>query len=303
MSEDGPPILGGVACVNATADSQPRRRERCSPQHWGAGGAAAAYDAIAAGYDEQVRGDAWMRDVLWTRYQRLFQPDERVLDVGCGTGLDALFLARRGLAVTGIDVSPAMIARLREQAGYLGLADRIETRALDYAALGDWPAARFDGIISAFAGLSTAPDLAPFAADAARLLRPGGRMLVHLLNQFSVWEWLLLVTHGQWPAARRLGRQRERVFTIGGQPVRHYLWYPSAAYQRFFARDFALSRAYSLGVLRPPHTLRRLPTTAANLLGVLEQRVNGRRPFVNWGRFFVLELARRDDTATPAPRG
>jgi SAM-dependent methyltransferase len=214
-----------------------------------------------------------------------------------------MFLARRGVVVTGIDVSPAMIARLQEQVASLGLAHRVEARVLDYAALRDWPAARFDGIISAFAGLSTAPDLAPFAADAARLLRPGGRMLVHLLNRFSLWEWLLRVTHGQWAAARRLGRQRERDFTIGGQPVRHYLWSPSKAYQRFFARDFALSRAYSLGVLRPPHTLRRLPPAATSRLGVLEQRVNGRRPFVNWGRFFVLELARRDDTATPAPRG
>ena len=272
------------------------------PPRIGGAGTAAAYDAIAANYEEQVRGDAWMRDVLWARYQRLFRPGERVLDVGCGTGLDAIFLARRGVAVTGIDVSPAMIARLREQVSSLGLADRVEARMLDYAALGDWPGAQIDGIISAFAGLSTAPDLAPFAADAARLLRPGGRMLVHLLNRFSLWEWLLLVACGRWSAARHLGQQRERVFTIGGQPVQHYLWSQAEAYQRFFARDFTLTRAYSLGVLRPPHTLRRLPAAVANGLGALEQRVNGRRPFVNWGRFFVLELARRDDTATPAPR-
>jgi ubiquinone/menaquinone biosynthesis C-methylase UbiE len=55
----------------------------------------AAYDAIAAGYDEQVRGDDWMRRKLHASFVRAFRPGERVLDVGCGTGIDALFLARQ----------------------------------------------------------------------------------------------------------------------------------------------------------------------------------------------------------------
>ncbi|HEX5502389.1 MAG TPA: class I SAM-dependent methyltransferase [Thermomicrobiales bacterium] len=252
---------------------------------------AAAYDAIAAEYDAQVAGDAWMRRVLWARYAALFRPGRRVLDVGCGSGADAIFLARRGVRVTGIDVSPAMIARLEGKVRRLGLAGLVEARVMDVADLAAWHDRRFDGIVSAFAGLSTAPDLARFAADAARLLPPGAPMVLHLLNRTSLWEWLAHVAARRWPAARALRHQRERVFVIGGRPVRHYLYRPDEAY-RAFAGAFRLRRRYGLGALRPPHTLRRLPPPLIAVLDRLEVPLRARRPLADWGRFFVLELDR-----------
>src|SRR5689334_7879047 len=59
-----------------------------------------------------------------------------VLDVGCGTGENALFLAARGLAVRGVDGSPTAIARARDKAAARGLAVRFDVAdALDLGAL------------------------------------------------------------------------------------------------------------------------------------------------------------------------
>jgi SAM-dependent methyltransferase len=131
---------------------------------------ATAYDAIAADYDRLVREDAWMRRRLWAHYLGVFERGARLLDVGCGTGLDTLALAARGRRMTAVDVSPGMVEELRRKAAALGLLDRIEVHVGDAAALGGWPAASFDGILSSFAGLNTV-DLGAFAAAAARLLR------------------------------------------------------------------------------------------------------------------------------------
>jgi SAM-dependent methyltransferase len=253
---------------------------------------AAAYDAIAATYDEQIRGDEWMRQTLWDAYLRLFRPGQHILDVSCGTGIDAIFLARRGIRVTGIDISPGMIAQLGAKVAQLGLCDQIEAHVLDYASLDNWCDRRFDGMIAAFAGLSTAPDLAPIAATAARLLRPGSPALIHLLNRFSLWECLGLLARRRWTAARQLPHQRERTFPIGGQPVRHYLWWPAEA-ARAFGPYFEVRSVYALGVLRPPHTARRIPPSLAVALERLERPLRARRPFANWGRLFALELTRR----------
>jgi SAM-dependent methyltransferase len=169
----------------------------------------------------------------------------------------------------------------------------VDLRVMDIAALGSLPQARFDGIICAFAALSTTAELDEFAAPVARLLVPRGILVVHLLNRWSLWEWLGLVRYGRFGAARRLGRNPVRNFMIGGRPVSHYLYQACAAYARFFQPHFALRRAYGIGILRPPHTVQRIPAAIVSRLDRLERPLRGLRPFRDWGRFFVLELERR----------
>lgn len=253
---------------------------------------ALAYDAIAAGYDAQVAGDAWMRRALHAHYLRAFRPGDRVLDVGCGTGIDALALAAHSISVVAIDFSPQMIAQLRANAAASHVGHLIDARVLAVQDLALLRGTAFDGVISAFAGLSTLPDLGQFAVDAAALVRPGGHVVLHLLNRFSLWEWLGYVSRANWPAARNVGRIRSRDFTIGGRAVGHTLYYPHEAYRRFFASRFALRRAYSLGALRPPHTLQRLPPRLVGALEWLDLRSGGWPLVRNAGRFWVLDLQR-----------
>lgn len=250
-----------------------------------------AYDAIAADYDEQVRGDFWMRRVLHNHYARLFRPGDRVLDVGCGTGIDSIALARAGVHVVAIDASSAMIERLHAKLTEAPIKHLIETRVLEIQALGDLECVPFDGLISAFASLSTLQDLGAFADDAARLVRPRGRVVLHMLNRFSLWEWLGYVARRDWPAARQVGSLQARTFTIGGQSVPHTLHFARGAY-RYFAKRFACRGMYGLGSLRPPHTVRRLPPNLVNALEWLDVRVGAWPLLRDAGRFFVIDLER-----------
>jgi SAM-dependent methyltransferase len=252
-----------------------------------------AYDATATDYDRQVQGDGWMRNVLWDRYARLFRAGQTVLDLGCGTGIDAVFLAQRGIRVVGIDASPAMIAQSRAKVAATDLRDLVDLRVMDFARAGSLPQAGFDGIICAFAALSTTPELDEVAASIAGLLVPRGMLVVHLLNRWSLWEWLGLVRSGHVGSARRLGRNPVRNFMISGRTVPHYLHRPGAAYARFFQSRFALRRAYGIGILRPPHTVQRIPSVIVKGLDRIERPLRGLSPFREWGRFFVLELERR----------
>ena len=252
-----------------------------------------AYEAAAPDYDRQVQGDDWMRNVLWDRYARLFCAGQTVLDLGCGTGIDAVFLAQRGIHVMGIDASPAMIAQSRPKLAAAELEDLVDLRVLDVARVGSLSQASFDGIISAFAALSATAELDEFAASVARLLVPRGILVVHLLNRWSLWEWLGLLRSRRFGAAWRLGRNPVRNFMIGGRTVPHYLHHPGAAYARFFQSRFVLRRAYGIGILRPPHTVQRIPSVIIARLDRLERPLRGLRPFRGWGRFFVLELERR----------
>lgn len=100
-----------------------------------------------------------------------------VLDVGCGTGENALFFAARGHEVWGVDVVPAALERARQKARARGLAARFEVGdAFSLESLGR----RFDslidsGLLHMFEGL----EQARLIASLERALVPGGSF--HLL--------------------------------------------------------------------------------------------------------------------------
>lgn len=237
-----------------------------------------------------------MRQVLWKRYAQAFRAGQHVLDVGCGTGTDALFLAQHGVRVTAIDISPSMVAQAEEKVASHGLEDRVRVTVLRIDELSDFPAEEFDGIISSFAALNTLPNLSQFASDAARLLRPSGRMILHLLNAASLWEWANLMARGRAADARLLGRRRERTFDIGGRPVPHYMPRAKNAYEQCFAGRFQLRDVRGLGILRPPHPIGHLPEPILSALGHLDVLIGGYPHVAGWGRFVMLDMA-RDGTA------
>jgi SAM-dependent methyltransferase len=254
---------------------------------------AAAYDAIASDYDLAVAGDTWMRRQVWESYRRSFRAGQNILDLSCGTGIDAVYLASRGVNVTGIDVSPAMIEQFDLNARKAGVEARVTATVLDISDLASLPDQAFDGAISAFAGLNTVEDLASVADQLARILRPRAPVVFHLLNRFSLWEWLGLVFRGRWTDARELGSTGRRAFQIGGRAVEHVLYEPSGAYRYSFAKHFRLRRSFGLGIFRPPHTVGRVPSFVVRGLEYLDRFAGGTEPFVRWGRFFVLELEHR----------
>src|SRR5258707_15591100 len=74
--------------------------------------APAAFDRVAETYDatftESLIGRA-QRNVVWNALQRAFRPGDFVLELNCGTGEDAFFLAKFGISVLACDASPRMI--------------------------------------------------------------------------------------------------------------------------------------------------------------------------------------------------
>jgi SAM-dependent methyltransferase len=152
--------------------------------------------SFTMGTDQEV---AFLIDVLG------LEPGMRVLDVGCGPGRHAVALARRGIAVLGVDISERFIEVALEVADRDGVSDLVAFERSDARTMvGD---ARFDGqgfdaaisLCQGAFGLGGPPDVGDpqnLAADGAVLsgirsaLRPGGRCAVSAFSSYFQVRWL-----------------------------------------------------------------------------------------------------------------
>lgn len=201
-----------------------------------------------------------MREAVWRRLDAAFAPGDRVLEMGCGTGEDALHLARRGVQVLATDASPAMLAATRrkiESAG--GLAGAVELRQLAIEDLSDLAPAPpgaagagalappFDGAFSNFGAWNCVADLAGAAEGLAACVRPGGVVALCLMGPLVPWEWAWFLWRGQ--PARALRRLRPSGARWRGITVR----YPTIGRLRRLLRPaFRLRRVAAVGALLPP---------------------------------------------------
>ncbi len=105
-------------------------------------------------------------------------PGQRVLDAGCGLCGPALDLARAWpeVQLDGVTVSPAQVARGTERIADAGLSDRVQVHLADYHDL-PFPDGTFDRVLY-FESTGYSHDLHRLFAEAARVLRPGGRVYV-----------------------------------------------------------------------------------------------------------------------------
>src|SRR5579864_6494393 len=89
-----------------------------------------AFDNVAADYDHDRGHNAAIQDMraeTWRWLDRTFPRESRLLDIGCGTGLDAARMARLGHRVTAVDWSPEMLGRTSERAQAEGLSQRVSS--------------------------------------------------------------------------------------------------------------------------------------------------------------------------------
>ncbi|WHT16277.1 class I SAM-dependent methyltransferase [Crossiella sp. CA-258035] len=114
-------------------------------------------------------------------------PPGAALDLGCGSGGDSLWLARRGWQVTAVDISAVATQRLADRAQSLGLGERLTAQSHDLRE--SFPSGRFDLISAHYLHTPFDLDRASVLRTAAHALHPGGRLLVVDHGSTAPWSW------------------------------------------------------------------------------------------------------------------
>jgi ubiquinone/menaquinone biosynthesis C-methylase UbiE len=251
--------------------------------------AAEKYDQAFAG---TLVGKMW-RDAVWQELDAGFEPGSRVLELNCGTGIDAIHLAHRGVSVLGCDISSRMIELARQNAAGQDLRPCPDFRVLPTEQLSTLGSELiFDGAFSNFSGLNCVQDLAEVRRNLARLLKPGARVFICMLGTFAVWEKLRAIAKRDWKNVVRTFQASDSASAQSGVKVRYL---SSRKIADSFAPEFKLRKWKGIGITVPPSNLEhwagRFPAITRSLSRV--DRLIGGLPLVrNFGGCILLEFER-----------
>jgi len=255
---------------------------------------ASAFDHLAESYDKDFSDSPLgmtLRAAVWRRVEAFVRPGGSVLELGCGTGVDARFLAEAGMSVVAIDASMKMVEMARHRCRHLTNAVRVEHG--DLAHLDSVPGCSgpFDLALSDFGALNCVDDLAPVMGSITERLTSGGKVVAVIMGRVVPWEWVWMIMSGRPADAFR--RLRSGGVEWHGQRILYHT--PGAVRRVAASAGLQVTRIAGLGALLPiteaGSWMSRYPRLLSNL-DRLERRFETIPPLPWLADHLLVELER-----------
>ncbi|MEO8168701.1 MAG: class I SAM-dependent methyltransferase [bacterium] len=262
-----------------------------------------AFDAAAPVYDreyEHLHGIRRLRSIISQVYLQYFSPGQSLLELNCGTGTDALFLAGKGITVLATDVSPKMIAEVRRKTMELKLESAVTGQVVSYLDLDLITSKVFDGAYSNMGGINCTDDLPVVAKHLASLIKPRGYFVATVMPGFCLWETVAFLARFHFRDAFRRQRSGGVTANLHGGKVQTFYHSPRK-FVKAFAPYFRRVDIMGLNIFTPPPNSTNAYASRPGPIKILEKVDDAiaRLPlFSTIGDHYLIVLQRTDSGST-----
>ncbi len=236
------------------------------------------------------------REIIRTHVLQFISPGQQMLELNCGTGLDALFFASQGLKIHATDNSEGMLEQLKRKILLQHIENiTIEKCSFNALELKKNPVTQFDHLFSNYGGLNCAEDITSVIKQADAYLKPGGMAHFVFIAPVCLWEWATLFKGKYKFAFRRLTKKGVKSHLEG-----HYFdtyYYSPNTIKKAFGHRYELVQLRSLGCFMPPTFNDYFPAKYPKLFNVLktmELAVNTKWPFNRIGDLFIISVKKEE---------
>jgi ubiquinone/menaquinone biosynthesis C-methylase UbiE len=259
-------------------------------------GATRAFSKQAPDFDSLNEANAisqHLRNEFRAEVTKWLKPESRLLELNCGTGLDAFFFSGLGHTVLATDASEGMLAEFRRKMIPSPPVTEIELKLVSFHDLHVLEGRKFDHIVSNFGGLNCSPDLGSVLQQLHPLLHAGGKVTLMIMPRVCPWE-LLLVVKGKFRTAfRRLsGRAKAQ---INGEQFNCYYYSPGYV-MRNLRKNFRVLTLRGICITVPPEFYlgfaERYPK-AFTFLKKIDRAIGSSFPFNRCCDHFLITLEKK----------
>ena len=231
----------------------------------------------------------WMRQQVRKHVLKFLRPNNNILELNSGTGLDAEFFAQKGFAVFCTDISDGMIEQMRKKFSSGKISDKISFQQCSFTELDKIVDRKFDFIFSNFGGLNCIPDLRESTKFFPSLLNKNGRICLVVLPPVCPWE-IIQMFRGKIRYAFRRFKKNGTIANVEGVKFKTY-YFSAKDVLRSLGKDFKLLKLESLAVFTPIPQMEKIPKqfpVLAKFLNKIDEKISGVYPFNRFGDHIIV---------------
>jgi ubiquinone/menaquinone biosynthesis C-methylase UbiE len=255
-----------------------------------------SFDKAALNYDKTFTGSEigkMQRNLVYTQLSKHLDPVQDILEINCGTGEDAIWLAQQDFNITATDISPKMI----EVAKGKGSFDNLNFITTDINSVAvSFEGQQFDLVFSNFGGLNclSKPELENFLQNTASLISEKGKMILVIMPKNTLWEQFYFLAKIQFSNIFR--RKKESVIAaVDGENVPTYYHNPKDIVNLAKA-NFEKVATKPIGFFVPPSYLESFFQNKKGILrflNALEKGISGWSFLSKYADHYIIILQKR----------
>jgi len=239
------------------------------------GEVASAFDSASEEYDVTI-GKNFINTLIRQRslevLYEIIRPDDILIEIGAGTGAEAIQIARRVSGIFATDISPAMVELLTLKAKARKLQSKIVSLRIPAADIGGLrdriPGGKARVVYSFNGALNCEPRFDRFLEGLTEVMQDGGFFVCSIRNTLCLSEVLTYAALLR-PAGMRKRKVQPMMVSVGGMDIPS-TYYPASEFAAKFRDDFKLVMMLGLPALLPPAYLNDYYVKARSVLKSLE---------------------------------
>ena len=242
-------------------------------------------------YEEKNHILKWMRRQIHKEVLHYLPSNAHLLELNCGTGIDAVFFASNGCRVHATDIAEGMLSETAAKIDRFHFQDMISTQKCSYTELENVSERNFDYVFSNFGGLNCIDDLSKVTTKLPPLLNPGAHVSFVLMAPVCPWEMALALKGNVSIGFRRLKKNGAPSHLEGVHFTSCY-FSPEEAIKKF-GNEFEFISLKGIASVSPPPYLDKFPEKYPKLYSRLckwDEKVSHIWPFNHWADHYVLTM-------------
>lgn len=259
------------------------------------------FDAIAGTYDSDFTNSTigkLQRNKVhaFVTAQLAEKKSLHILEINCGTGEDAIWLAKQGNTVIATDISNEMIAIAKQKQALLSTPYHLTFEVCGFTELNNkYNNQQFDLIFSNFAGLNCVDGhaLSDLNKQFAKLLKPKGELIAVILGKYCLLERLYFMLSFNF---KKMNRRKKQASAYLSDNNYQNTWCYSYQEIASIFTQFTLKEQKPIGLFIPPSYIEnkiKRNTLLLNVLLLLERVLGNISLFANYGDHVIIQMKKK----------